>query len=36
MHNKMMFVELKDHHKEARDWAGWAYVGSHNLSESAW
>ncbi|KAG0648405.1 hypothetical protein D0Z07_5479 [Hyphodiscus hymeniophilus] len=34
MHNKMMFVQGRDIHKQ--DSRAWAYMGSHNLSESAW
>jgi hypothetical protein len=35
MHNKLMFVRYKDDQEE-RKHAGWVYVGSANLSESAW
>jgi Tyrosyl-DNA phosphodiesterase/Ubiquitin interaction motif len=35
MHNKLMFVRYKGDQKE-RKHAGWVYVGSANLSESAW
>ena len=33
MHSKMMFVQLAN---EAHRGVAWAYVGSANLSESAW
>jgi hypothetical protein len=34
MHNKMIFVQPRDGGSEAGK--AWAYVGSANLSESAW
>jgi hypothetical protein len=34
MHNKMIFVRLRDVRRHGS--RAWAYVGSANLSESAW
>lgn len=38
MHSKMIFVRRRagDGGQASRQSAGWAYVGSANLSESAW